>query len=61
MSNPRVVAAISAVGVLLLGWRIFFPGSEAPSSAVAILQWVFFIAAVIGLVGSLVQMTRGSN
>jgi hypothetical protein len=61
MSNPRVVAAISAVGVLLLGYRIFFSTGESPSPAVAILQWVFFIAAMIGLVGSLIQIARGSN
>ncbi len=57
MNNPRVTAIISGIAALLLGWRIFSP-DEAPSSILSILQWALFLAALVGLVGSLVQMSR---
>ena len=57
MGNPRTTAIISGVAVLLLGYRIFV-SSEGVSQTLAILQWVFFALALIGLVGSVVQMGK---
>jgi hypothetical protein len=57
MGNPRTTAIISGIAALLLGYRIFF-SSEGVSSTLAILQWVLFAAALVGLVGSLVQMGK---
>lgn len=57
MGNPRTTAIISGIAVLLLGYRIFFSG-EGVSQMLAILQWVFFVLALIGLVGSLMQMGK---
>lgn len=57
MGNPRTTAIISGIAVMLLGYRIFF-SSEGVSPTLAILQWVLFGAALVGLVGSIVQMGK---
>jgi hypothetical protein len=57
MGNPRTTAIISGIAVLLLGYRIFF-SSEGVNPTLAILQWVLFIAALVGLVGSIIQMNK---
>ena len=57
MNNPRTIAIVGGIGVLLSGYRIFF-GNEAPSPVLATLQWVIFIGAMIGFVGGLYLMTR---
>jgi hypothetical protein len=57
MNNPRVTAIVSGIAALLLGWRIF-GGGEGVSPLLGALQWLLFAAALVGLVGSLVQMSR---
>jgi hypothetical protein len=58
MKNPRVSAAISAIAIVLVG-SMMFSSSEAPSTAVSILQWVLLIAGIVGLIGSLMQIAGG--
>ena len=57
MSNPHTTAVISGIAVVLIGANILF-GSQGISPLLAILQWVFLGAAIVGLVGSLVQMNK---
>jgi len=57
MSNPRIAAIVTGLVVLWTGYDIFFAG-EAPSQTLAILQWVIFVAALVGFVGSLFQIAR---
>jgi len=57
MSNPRIAAIVTGLVVLWTGYGIFFTG-EAPSQMLAILQWVIFVAALVGFVGSLFQIAR---
>jgi hypothetical protein len=57
MNNPRTSAIVSAVAVVLLGYSIF-GATEAPSSTLATLQYVLLALALVGLVGSLVKMSR---
>jgi membrane protein DedA with SNARE-associated domain len=57
--SPQKSAAISVIGLVLMGWLIFST-DEAPSTALATIQYVAIAACLIGLVGSLVKMRRGS-
>ena len=57
MNNPRITAIVSGIAAILLGWRIF-GGGEGISPTLAILQWLLFALALVGLVGSLFQMRR---
>lgn len=45
MNNPKVVAVVSGLAALYLGYSIFVPGQEAPGPAVSTLNWVFFLMA----------------
>jgi hypothetical protein len=55
MSNPRVSAIVSVVGIVIVGSMMLF-SQEEPSTGVVILQWVLLAAGVVGLIGSLMQM-----
>jgi hypothetical protein len=55
MRDPRVSAAISVVGIVIVGSMMLF-STETPSTAVTVLQWLLLAGCVIGLIGSLVQM-----
>ncbi|MEO8758216.1 MAG: hypothetical protein ABI398_10760 [Devosia sp.] len=55
MKDPRITAAISLIGLVLIGLSIFF-SQEAPSPMLAILQWALLGGAFLGLVGSLFQI-----
>ena len=57
MSNPRTTAIISGIAIILIGARILF-ANEGVSPTLAILQWVLLAAGVVGLVGSLIQMSK---
>ena len=57
MNNPRTTAIVSAAGAVLLAFSIF-GASEAPSPALATLQYVLLALALIGFFGSLFQMKR---
>jgi hypothetical protein len=57
MNDPRVTALVSGVAAILLAWRIF-GGGEAVSPLLGTIQWVLFAAALVGVVGSLVQMGK---
>ena len=56
--NPRTTAIISAIGIALVGFSMLSSSGEAPSPAVATLEWILLACGVIGLVGSLVRMSR---
>ncbi len=56
--NPRTTAIISAIGIALAGFSMLSSSGEAPSPAVATLESILLACGVIGLVGSLVRMSR---
>ena len=55
MRDPRVSAAISVVGIVIVGSMMLF-STETPSTAVTVLQWLLLAGCIIGLIGSLLQM-----
>lgn len=57
MRDPRVSAAISVVGIVIVGSMMLF-STETPSTAVTVLQWLLLAGCVIGLIGSLLQMGK---
>mgnify|MGYP001159284275 CR=1 FL=1 len=57
MNNPRITAIASGIAAIVLGWRIF-GGGEGISPTLAIVQWLLFAVALVGLVGSLFQMSK---
>lgn len=57
MRDPRVSAAISVVGIVIVGSMMLF-STEAPGTAVTVLQWLLLAGCVIGLIGSLLQMGK---
>lgn len=57
MQNPKTMAIVSAVAAVLLGFMIF-GRTETPSGALSAIQWGLFILALVGLVGSLYQMSQ---
>jgi len=57
--NPRTSAIVSAVGLVLMGWLIF-SAEEAPSTTLATIQYVAVAACLLGLVGALVKISKGS-
>lgn len=61
MNNPKVIATISGVVALYLGYAIFGPAGEAPGSALNTMNWVFFLLAVVACVGSIVQIVKGGK
>jgi len=58
MRNPRTSAIVSVVGIVLIGSMMLFHGDEEPGTAVTVLQWIFLAGSVLGLVGSLIQMSK---
>ncbi len=58
MKNPRTSAIIGVIGVVLTGSAILFHGDEAPSAALATLEWILLGLSVLGLVGSLIQLSK---
>ena len=58
MNNPKLIAALSGVATLFLGYSIFGPADEAPSSAVNTMDWVFFMLALVAFVGSIVLIVK---
>jgi hypothetical protein len=60
MRNPRVSAAVSIAGIVIVGSMMLF-STEAPSGALTVLQWLLLAGCIIGLVGSLLQMARGRD
>lgn len=60
MGNPKITALICGAAVLLIVFRMF-SATEAPSSALNTLNWVFLLLALVGLVGSLVMLARGKG
>lgn len=59
MNNPKVVTVLSGAAALYFAFSIF-GGTEASSSALGTLNWIFFILALIGCVGSLYKIVKGS-
>ncbi len=55
MSNPRVSAVISGIGIIAIGWGMLTNGEDA-STALLTLQWVLLAGCIIGLIGSLIRM-----
>jgi hypothetical protein len=58
MTSAGKSAAISAVAVVVIGYMIL-SSDEAPSTALATLQYVLLAAGLVGLVGSLMKLRRG--
>jgi hypothetical protein len=57
VNNPKVAAAICGIAVLLIGFRML-TATEAPGTAVNLMNWMFLLLALVGLVGSLVILSR---
>lgn len=57
--KPQTSAIISAVGLVLMGWLIL-SAREAPSTALATIQYVAIAACLLGLAGALFKMRKGS-
>jgi hypothetical protein len=55
--NPGRTALASAVAIVLIGSSILSV-AEAPSTALAVLQYVLLAMAVVALIGSLLRMGR---
>lgn len=57
MKNPRVSAIACAA---VAAWLIYSmaTATEAPSTALAVLQYAFIAGALLGLVGALIQMSK---
>jgi len=49
---------VSAAGLVLMGWLIL-SADEAPSTALAILQYAAIAACLVGLAGAVVKIRRG--
>ncbi|MCO5147053.1 MAG: hypothetical protein M9895_12855 [Aquamicrobium sp.] len=60
MGNPKVSAVVCAIAVLFLGYRMF-TATEAPSTALNLLNWTFLLLALVGFVGSLVTLAKSRN
>lgn len=60
MGNPKVSAVVCAIVVLFLGYRMV-TATEAPSTALNLLNWAFLLLALVGFVGSLVTLARGKS
>ena len=58
MNNPKVTAAISGAVALYMAYSIF-GATEAPSSALNTMQWVFLVLALVACIGSLYRISRG--
>ncbi|MGW9331612.1 hypothetical protein [Bosea sp. NPDC055594] len=58
MNNPKVVTVLSGAAALYFAFSIF-GGTEAPSSTLSTLNWIFFILALIGCVDSLYKLAKG--
>lgn len=61
MNTPKIIAIISGIAALYLGYSIFVPGDEAPSGSVNALNWLFFLMAIVGCIGSAIQIARGKQ
>jgi len=57
MNDPRVSALICAAVAAWLGYTIFSP-TEAPSQILSIMQWVFFICAIAGVIAAVARIVR---
>lgn len=57
MNDPRISAVICSLVAAWLAYSIFSP-SEAPSQIVSIMQWVFFLCAIAGVVAAVVRIVR---
>lgn len=58
MNNPKIVALMSAVVALYLAYTIF-TATEAPSTGLAAMHWLFLFLAAIACIGSLIQIAKG--
>lgn len=55
--SPKTTAIISAIAIILMAIRIF-GADEAASSTLTFLTYAFLILGIIGLIGSLIQISR---
>ena len=58
VNNPKVTAALSGAVALYLAFSIF-GATEAPSSSLNAMNWVFFILALVACIGSIWKMAKG--
>ena len=55
--TPKTSAIVSAIAVVLIGYSIL-SANEAPSTALATLQYILLALGVVGLVGSLMKLGK---
>ena len=60
MNDPRISALICTLVAAWLGYTIFF-SAEAPSTFLAVVQWTFFVVAILGAVAAVVRIVRESG
>ena len=58
--SAKTSAIVSAVGIVLIGFSIL-SADESPSTTLAALEYIVLALAVVGLVGSLMQMGKGQG
>lgn len=59
MNNPKVIAVLSGVVAIYLAFSIF-GASEAPSSALSAMNWLFLVLALVACIGSIYKIMKGS-
>ena len=57
MNDPRISAVICAAVAVWLGYTIFF-AAEGPSTFLAVVQWTFFLVAILGAVAAVIRIVR---
>jgi hypothetical protein len=57
MSGSGKTAIASTVAIVLVGYSML-SADEAPSTALAVLQYVLLAMGAVGLIGSLIRMGR---
>ena len=57
MNDPRISAVICSLVAAWLAYSIFSP-DEAPNQIVSIMQWVFFLCAIAGVVAAVARIVR---
>ena len=57
--KPQTSAVLSGFTIILVGYSIF-SATESPSRTLAILQYFVLALGVVGLIGSLITLARGT-
>jgi membrane protein DedA with SNARE-associated domain len=57
MNDPRISALICAAVAAWLGYTIFF-SADAPSTFLVVVQWTFFVVALLGAIAAVIRILR---